>query len=140
MSSKPSKRPRSRSPPPSVLQRRVTDTNKCPICQRQVEDRSYYQCLNCEQKMHPICILSSNRLCQKGNTRLLSDDIIICPACRSDNIGDSLELSVGDKMEDMNAEIKEAVRKNPYQTGGKTNKNKKTKKNRKTNKFRKTKK
>ena len=125
----------------------MKDKNDCPICFEEVKTSNpmnCYQCMTCHQKIHGMCELKWNtdrtdRI--PKDSRLLSDDILICPICKGNSIAFCNDIET-----DMNRQIKDAVAENPDRRGGKISKqkshkfSKKTRKSRKTKKTRKTRK
>lgn len=89
------------------------DKDTCPICFKKVDNHplNCYHCLTCSQKVHSKCVIEWNHS-RKPLNRKLSDDILHCPVC----MGDSIAFCGDD--EDMNAEIKAAVRENPNRRKG----------------------
>lgn len=94
----------------------------CPICLKKVEENpmTCYECLACHKKMHARCEIGLNHK-RKPKYRCPSDDILTCPVCNHDSIAHC------GSTDDINEEIKDAVRKNPNRIGGRKTKGRKTK-------------
>lgn len=86
----------------------------CPICFEHMNPSNRInclQCMTCRQKMHHTCLWSFiNR--DLGRRRLLRDDMLICPVCRSNDIAFCFDTTT-----DLNEDIKNELKKNPNTTG-----------------------
>ncbi len=112
------------------------DKVECPICFAKVNSDDQMNCLTCMQcmqHMHSKCMVewSQSKIIQAGRTRLLKDDIKICPVCRSNRIAYCESSDI-----DINEDIKAEVARNPNRRGG----GKRVKRSKRVKRFKQTKK